>query len=98
VIVSKIRLGERRQKWVQLPAGEYLDGDTIVTISVPVYVMANQTYNFLYSNLKEGPLAWRTSGYDWDTARTDEAACVPKLSWWRRLFGARIPTARVVSG
>jgi hypothetical protein len=81
--------GTTRTRSVLRKPGHYklctLDSTETVVVHQPVLLPIQERWNAYEA-------AWEVEWVDWDTAEP-----VPvKLPWWRRLFGPRIPRARVV--
>jgi hypothetical protein len=88
-VIEHLKSGDNRKRWVWWKKGLHPVEGGAVVLSRGAWVQV--TEKFCGYTRK-----WEL--YVYDLASVTETNPEPKLSWWRRLFGARIPTARVVSG
>lgn len=102
---ERIRLGtERRRRETRRP-GQYVDGDTVINASVEFTVEVVEHYHFKWPLIRDGAIDWWPKSTDWTTMQVDGSMRlpppepVPKIPWWRRLFGLgpRLPKMKVVS-
>lgn len=113
-LLAERKIGAENFRWVELQPGFHPRSDkTFIEVKVPIRVQQRVVFKYRYPSLM-ADLEWVPSDYLWETARelsskelsevvTSESqlALAPKGFWrrlWCRIFGPKLPRARMISG
>lgn len=105
--VEIVKLGATRVRKVTLGPGKYRGEDSWCIVHEPVTVDCHERFHWFYESIQEGNGShqepfWKHVRYDFSSVQVEAKDPEPvapvelRPPWWRRLFGHKIPPARVV--